>query len=122
MGSIAPETQKPICYIVTPVGNLGYGFDQSILVKTLKEIVPSGIPTAIILDSGSTDSGPGNLGLGKMTCPRSGYERDMGKLLEASHRFKVPILIGSTGGDGSNDHVKEIFTICGEHAEKEENQ
>ncbi|KIX06047.1 uncharacterized protein Z518_04021 [Rhinocladiella mackenziei CBS 650.93] len=122
MGSIAPETQTPICYIVTPVGNLGYGFDQSLLLGTLEQTVPTGIPTAIILDSGSTDSGPGNLGLGKMTCPRSGYERDLGKLLEASHRFKVPILIGSAGGDGSDDHVKEMSAICSENAAKPGNE
>jgi hypothetical protein len=122
MGSQNSSTQDPICYIVTPVGNLGYGYDQSLLDAALERTSPTGVPTAIILDSGSTDRGPGNLGLGRMTCPRSGYERDMDKLMETSQRFKVPILIGSTGGDGSDDHVKEIFDICGENAAKPGNE
>lgn len=115
MGSITTKTPLPICYLVTPVGNLGYGFDEGLLHEALERTSSTGVPTAIVLDSGSTDSGPGNLGLGKMTCPRSGYERDMGKLMEASRRFKVPVLISSTGGDGSNDHVQEIFDICTEN-------
>jgi hypothetical protein len=114
--AIMSEAQTPICHIITPIGNLGYGFEQSLLLEALEQTVPTGVPTAIILDSGSTDSGPGNLGLGKMTCPRSAYERDVGKIMAAAHRFQVPILIGSAGGDGSDDHVKEIFAICGENA------
>ncbi|RKL21727.1 hypothetical protein BFJ68_g2039 [Fusarium oxysporum] len=61
---------KPICQIITPVGMLGYGFDEALTHYELSRLVPTGIPTAIILDSGSTDSGPQKLALGSMSCPR----------------------------------------------------
>ena len=44
-------------------------------VKTYK-------PDAIIVDSGSTDGGPYKLGLGKMTCSKESYVRDMGHMLD----------------------------------------
>ncbi|KAF5586931.1 hypothetical protein FPCIR_7740 [Fusarium pseudocircinatum] len=117
----SPEP-KPICQIITPVGMLGYGFDEALTHYELSRLVPTGIPTAIILDSGSTDSGPQKLALGSMSCPRSAYEKDLTKLLRLVHTFRVPLIFGSAGGDGTDEHVKDIGEIIEEIAAEEENK
>ncbi|PVH89439.1 hypothetical protein DL98DRAFT_402406 [Cadophora sp. DSE1049] len=111
--------QTPLCHITTPVGMLGYGFDASLIHATLVDlkIASPNIPTALILDSGSTDSGPAKLALGGMTCPRSAYERDIGQLMSLAHEFDVPILISSAGGDGTDKHVDEFLDIIQEQCE-----
>lgn len=111
-----------ICHIVTPVGNLGYGFDEALTSYELARLVPTGIPTAMILDSGSTDSGPEKLALGTTTCPRSAYVGDLTKLLRLVHTFRVPLIFGSAGGDGSDEHVVLMREICEEIAAAEGNE
>ncbi|KAI1064051.1 hypothetical protein LB506_005455 [Fusarium annulatum] len=121
LNSENPEP-KPICQIITPVGMLGYGFDEALTHYELSRQVPTGIPTAIILDSGSTDSGPQKLALGSMSCPRSAYAKDLAKLLRLVHRFRVPLIFGSAGGDGTDEHVKAMGEIIEEIAAEEENK
>ncbi|KAG4285974.1 hypothetical protein FPRO06_07234 [Fusarium proliferatum] len=121
LNSEKPEP-KPICQIITPVGMLGYGFDEALTHYELSHLVPTGIPTAIILDSGSTDSGPQKLALGSMSCPRSAYAKDLAKLLRLVHRFRVPLIFGSAGGDGTDEHVKAMGEIIKEIAAEEENK
>ncbi|KAF5561477.1 hypothetical protein FNAPI_3632 [Fusarium napiforme] len=113
---------KPICQIITPVGMLGYGFDEALTHYELSRLVSTSIPTAIILDSGSTDSGPQKLALGSMSCPRSAYEKDLAKLLRLVHTFRVPLIFGSAGGDGTDEHVEAIGEIIEEIASGEENK
>ncbi|RBR17448.1 hypothetical protein FVER53590_11950 [Fusarium verticillioides] len=113
---------KPICQVITPVGMLGYGFDEALMHDELSRLVPTGIPTAIILDSGSTDSGPQKLALGSMSCPRSAYEKDLDKLLRLVHTFRVPLIFGSAGGDGTDEHVEAIGEIIKEIASEEGNK
>ena len=112
----------PLCQIVTPVGMMGYGFNEEHTEKALIYLSQSRAPTALILDSGSTDSGPSKLALGTTTCPRSSYERDFRKLLRLSIKYKVPILISSAGGDGTDDHVDLFMDIIREIANEEENR
>ena len=88
---------------------LGYGFDQQEMHRTLEKPSQDSIPTALILDSGSTDSGPRKLAVGDTTCPRSAYKRDLGRLLRGVRQHEVPLLIGSAGGSGTNQYVA-IFT------------
>ena len=107
---MAPDLQ-PLCRIVTPVGMLGYGFDEPLIRKSLQGLDGSSIPTALILDSGSTDGGPLKLAVGSTTVPRSAYERDLRKLLSLSNEFHVKIIISSVGGDGSDTHVDEFLDI-----------
>jgi hypothetical protein len=116
MGSYSEETAQQLCNIVTPVGMLGYGLNQDQLDQGLECCIATGAPTAIILDSGSTDGGPNNLAVGKMTTSRRNYKRDLMKILSSSHRFQVPVFIGSAGGDGSNEHVEVLANICQEIA------
>ncbi|KAH8743372.1 hypothetical protein F5883DRAFT_477159, partial [Diaporthe sp. PMI_573] len=113
---------RPVCHIVTPVGCMGYGFDEDIVAQELAQLTPSKIPTAIILDAGSTDSGPEKLALGTMTCPRSAYVRDLTKLLRLVHNFRVPLIFSSAGGDGADEHVRLMEEIIEEISAEETNQ
>ncbi|CAO3669362.1 unnamed protein product [Umbelopsis vinacea] len=97
--------------IVTPVGMLGYGYSTPLLYKGLKLGAQ-----AIILDSGSTDSGPQKLALGETTCPRESYVRDLIPILDACWHNRVKVLIGSAGGDGSNAHVDDFVDIINEYS------
>ncbi|KAK8039028.1 hypothetical protein PG993_007439 [Apiospora rasikravindrae] len=112
--SATGEHGIPVCHVVTPVGMMGYGFDEKLTETALESLVATGTPTAIILDSGSTDSGPEKLALGVTTCPRSSYYRDLSKLLKLVYAFHVPLIFSSAGGDGSDDHVREISQIIEE--------
>ncbi|KAF4921263.1 hypothetical protein CGCVW01_v006170 [Colletotrichum viniferum] len=105
---------KPICHIVAPVGCMGYGFDEDLVANELAQLVPTKVPTAIILDAGSIDSGPEKLALGTMTCPRSAYVKDLTKLLRLVHTFGVPLIFGSAGGDGADEHVVLMQEIIAE--------
>ncbi|KAM0302257.1 hypothetical protein ACHAPM_004248 [Fusarium culmorum] len=113
--------QKPICQIITPVGMLGYGFDEKIIHQELTRLTSNGVPTAMIMDSGSTDSGPQKLALGSMSCPRSAYAQDLTKLLRLVHTFQVPLIFSSAGGDGTDEHVQIMQDIIHEITEEEEN-
>lgn len=115
------STMDPICQILTPVGMLGYGFNTEEFTTSLSSLTLShpGVPTAVILDSGSTDSGPTKLASGSMSCPRSAYVRDLRKLLMAIKRFEgVRVLVGSCGGDGVDAHVDVMEEIVREIAEE----
>ncbi len=122
--SLSTLPQEPLCHIITPIGMLGYGFDAALTRDSLADLstkFPT-TPTALILDSGSTDSGPAKLALGGMTCPRSAYERDIGELMKLSHEFEVPILVSSAGGDGTDAHVDEFLDIIQEKCEEPGNE
>jgi hypothetical protein len=99
--------------ILTPSGMLGYGFpvDHFKMGLALK-------PHAITIDSGSTDSGPQKLGLGEMTCSREAYVKDIEVLLEGQRAARVPLLISSAGGDGTNLHVEVFRDIIAEIAQR----
>ncbi|GKZ21906.1 hypothetical protein AbraIFM66951_007324 [Aspergillus brasiliensis] len=101
--------------IFTPIGMLGYGFSEAIYWATMA----SGVD-AVIVDAGSTDSGPSKLALGKSTSTRQTYKRDLDLLVAGCLVYKKPLLIGSAGGDGSTrgvnlfiDIIKEILTEKG---------
>lgn len=113
---------RPIVNIVTPVGMLGYGLNEQETVQAILEVSRNGAPTAIVLDSGSTDSGPEKLALGTMSATRDNYVRDLTSLSRLGHRFKIPVIFGSAGGDGSDDHVREMVKILGEIAAETGNE
>ncbi|KAI1327043.1 hypothetical protein F5Y16DRAFT_207859 [Xylariaceae sp. FL0255] len=121
-GSLSPQPE-PVCHIVTPVGMLGFGLDEVATHQALAALVPTGVPTALILDSGSTDGGPWKLATpGAMSCPRSAYVRDLTKLLRLQHAFRVPLLVGSIGGSGTDLLVDEFVGILEEIAAMEGNE
>jgi hypothetical protein len=110
-----------LCHIITPIGMLGYGYDESQTRVALQELSSSRAPVAIIADSGSTDGGPAKLATGKTSCPRSAYIRDLGRLLVLAHEFNVPVLTSSCGGDGTNDHVDDYVKIIEENVAVHQN-
>ncbi|KAI9698899.1 MAG: hypothetical protein M1820_007320 [Bogoriella megaspora] len=110
---MAPAKSIEEVRILTPVGMLGYGFAKD----TFWEAMASGVD-AIIADSGSTDSGPQKLAMGTTTVTREAYIRDFDVLLAACSIYHVPILLGSAGGDGSNDHVQLFLDIMRELIEQ----
>lgn len=116
------DTLLPICNIVTPVGMLGYGLNEQQTSEALIRLIRNGAPTAIILDSGSTDSGPEKLALGSMTAPRTSYLRDLTKLVRLAYTFHVPLIFSSAGGDGSDDHVREMVKVLEEIAATKGNE
>jgi hypothetical protein len=97
-------------HILTPIGMLGYGYSTEQFWYAMEEYRPQ----AIIVDSGSTDSGPYKLGMNKMTSSRSSYVRDLEPILAACYHYKSKVLIGSVGGDGSDKHVHETLDIVTE--------
>lgn len=101
---------------------LGYGFEEALTAHELAKLVSTGVPTAIILDSGSTDSGPEKLAIGTSTCPRSAYVKDLTKLLRIIHTFRVPLIFSSAGGDGSDEHVRMMEGIIDEIVAEEQNK
>jgi len=103
--AISPR-KKTELRILTPIGMLGYGFSKDLFWAAIEEGVD-----AIILDSGSTDGGPAKLALGDTTVVREGYKRDLVILVTACHSHRVPILIGSAGGDGADAHVDMFVNI-----------
>ncbi|KAI0886380.1 uncharacterized protein GGS22DRAFT_128125 [Annulohypoxylon maeteangense] len=118
----ADASLAPLCHIVTPVGMLGYGLQEDETTAALRFYVATGIPTAMILDSGSTDSGPDRLAEGKMGSPRTAYVRDLRKLLKLVHQFHVPLIFSSAGGDGIDEHVREIVEVIEEIAAEKGNE
>lgn len=112
----------PVCNVVTPVGMLGYGLHSDQTTAALVHKIRNGAPTAIILDSGSTDSGPEKLALGCMSVPRDAYTRDLRKLIELSWQFRVPLIFSSAGGDGSDEHVRELVGVVREVCEEGGNE
>jgi hypothetical protein len=101
--------------ILTPNAMLGYGYDSEQFWYGIEKYKPA----AIIVDSGSTDGGPYKLGMGKMTCGRGSYIRDLEPILAACFHHKIKVLIGSVGGDGSRKHVKEMREIVADIAQRQ---
>lgn len=101
--------------ILVPNGMLGYGFpiedfERGMALK----------PHGIVVDAGSTDSGPQKLALGEMTCPRSAYEKELGILVPAAKKAGIPLIVSSAGGDGTNEHV-DLFVDIVKDIAKEQN-
>ncbi|CRG83592.1 hypothetical protein PISL3812_00945 [Talaromyces islandicus] len=92
--------------ILTPIGMLGYSYNKETFWKAIK-----GGVDAIILDSGSTDSGPSKLALRKSIQTNEAYEKDLEEIVAACHYYRIPVLIGSAGGDGSTRGVNQIAEI-----------
>ena len=71
----------------------------------VQELTALGLPVAVCVDSGSTDSGPEKLALGTMTCPEEAYVRELTKVIKPVVEYNARLLVSSAGGDGSNDHL-----------------
>lgn len=101
--------------ILTPNAMLGYGYVPAHFWLGIERYRPH----AIVVDSGSTDGGPYKLALGKMTCARQSYERDLSHMLQAAYHYGIKVLIGSAGGSGSNKHVDGMLEIINDICKRE---
>ena len=90
---------------------LGYGFP----IADFQRGIDAGAD-AIVIDSGSTDNGPQELALGKRTNSRSAYRRDLEPMIEACVERKIPVLIGSAGGTGTDAQVDWMLGLVREIA------
>ncbi|MEN0108602.1 MAG: acyclic terpene utilization AtuA family protein [Pseudomonas sp.] len=99
--------------ILTPIGMLGYGVPEADFEAGLEAGAD-----VVIVDSGSTDPGPYQLGLGDSLAKPEAYMRDLRIMLKGCVPRRVPILIGSAGGPGTAEHVdamvQSIQRIAGE--------
>ena len=100
--------------VLTPTGVLGYGFDPDALARGMKLG-----PALIAVDAGSTDPGPYYLGAGESLAPRIAVERELEHLLEAAVHHGIPLIVGSCGGSGRSDQLKEtaqmVRVLAGKH-------
>ncbi|KPU95866.1 3-methylaspartate ammonia-lyase [Variovorax paradoxus] len=94
--------------ILTPVGMLGYGIPEDDFMRG----IDAGAD-AVIVDAGSTDPGPYQLGLAKMIVSPSALERDLRTILKGCRARGIPLLIGSAGGPGIGRHVDETIAVIG---------
>ena len=95
--------------VLSPTAILGYGFPKSSLEEGLRRK-----PHVIGVDAGSTDVGPYYLGMEKVStavAANSLLERDLRLLLAASHSANIPLLIGSAGLAGADDHLEATVRI-----------
>ncbi|GBG95684.1 3-methylaspartate ammonia-lyase [Ligilactobacillus salitolerans] len=86
--------------VLVPNGMLGYGFPLADFERGMQKH-----PHGIVVDAGSTDSGPQKLALGEMTCPESAYYKELSILVPAAKKAGIPLMVSSAGGDGTNQHV-----------------
>ncbi|KIW28337.1 uncharacterized protein PV07_08010 [Cladophialophora immunda] len=104
--------QKDEIRIFTPSPILGYGYDAD---EFAYGVVECGAD-AIIVDAGSTDLGPFNLGAGTTLYGYDSYVRGLTLILDACFHLKVKVYISSAGGGGSNQHVDDLKSIVSEIA------
>ena len=95
--------------ILTPQGMLGYGVPAEHFWRG----IDSGVD-AMVVDSGSTDPGPYMLGLGHTLVPRESYARDVSLMLKAAWERKIPLIISSAGGAGTDAQVDFMIDLIRE--------
>ena len=98
--------------IVCGSGGLGGG---KVLAEPLEEAMKLK-PHFIACDAGTTDSGPFSLGSGRTNYPRESVKRDLGIILPIARRAGIPVLIGSAGTSGLDQHVDWVIDIADEIA------
>lgn len=100
--------------IICPNGHLGF----APLRPESFELGVQAHPDYIAADSGSDDVGPVPLGSDTSTSPEAWQRHDLEKMLLASRRLGVPMIIGSAGDTGANSRVDLFVSIIKELAQK----
>ena len=95
--------------VLMPTGMLGGGFPA----QTVQRGLDLGAD-AIVVDGGSTDSGPHYLGTATAKTSRSAVARDLRVLLGAARRADIPLVIGSCGTAGTDAGVDWVARIADE--------
>ena len=100
--------------ILSPTAILGYGFPESSFEAGM-ELKPD----VIAVDAGSTDPGPYYLGSGKSFTDRNAVKRDLGYMIPAGLKNKIPVIIGTAGGSGADSHLQWNVDIIKEIAKEQ---
>lgn len=93
-------------FTIVSHGMLGYGFPKS----SLDEAVRRGFGL-VAIDAGSTDPGPFYLGSGRPFVSATMVERDLELLIDAAHRARARVVIGSAGGAGTRSQLEFVVGI-----------
>jgi hypothetical protein len=101
-------------HLLSTSGLLGYGFPETSLEAGIARK-----PNMIGVDGGSTDPGPYYLGSGKTVNSRRAMKRDLSLMVRAALRAKIPLVIGSCGGSGSDPHLATVTEIVKEIARED---
>jgi len=95
--------------VLSPTAILGYGFPLESFRKGLAKK-----PHVIAVDAGSIDPGPYYLGSGHSFTDYAAVKRDLEVILVSCHNHKIPLIIGTAGGSGSNAHLNWCLEIIRE--------
>jgi hypothetical protein len=101
--------------VLSPNGNLGYGFPVSSLEEGLRSR-----PHVIGADGGSTDVGPYYLGSGVSFTGKQSVKRDLRLLLAGARDLGIPLIVGSCGGSGGEPHLQSVVEVLEEIASEED--
>lgn len=94
------RTRHPQVSLIFPSGMLGSGFAAQPVTRAVADGVD-----AVVIDAGSTDSGPYYLGAGTSKTTAAALRRDLRILLTASRSAGVPLIVGSCGTSGTDEGV-----------------
>ncbi|MGI6702989.1 MAG: acyclic terpene utilization AtuA family protein [Clostridia bacterium] len=100
--------------IVSLNGLLGYGYS----IESLEQVKTMDIDY-IGVDAGSSDPGPFYLGNGTSFTNRDAVKRDVELVLPYAVKRKIPLIIGTAGGSGSNVHLEWMKEIIEEIAREQ---
>ena len=100
--------------VLSTTAILGYGFPMESFKEGMKRR-----PHVIAADAGSTDPGPYYLGAGQSFTDRNSVKRDLGIMIPAGIKAKVPVIVGTAGGSGGKPHVKLTIDIIKEIAKEQ---
>jgi len=97
--------------VLVPSGALGLNYDKVALQRGI-----DAKPDIIVIDGGSTDSGPAYLGQGVSKYARSSTKVEWAGLMEARAKAGVPLVIGTAGTCGADSAVDWLCDITREIA------
>lgn len=99
--------------VLSTTAILGYGFPLASFEAGMKLN-----PDVLAVDAGSTDPGPYYLGAGVSFTDYFAVKRDLGLMIEAGLKAKIPVLVGSAGGSGAKPHLDWQLKIVHEIAKE----
>ncbi len=97
--------------VLIPSGALGLNYDKTALERGLEAK-----PDIIVIDGGSTDSGPAYLGRGMSKYARASTKIEWAGLMKARAKAGVPLVIGTAGTCGADSAVDWMVEITREIA------
>jgi len=97
--------------VLIPSGALGLNYDQAALERGI-----ANRPDIIVIDGGSTDSGPAYLGRGVSKYARASTKVEWAGLMAARAKAGVPLVIGTAGTCGADTAVDWMLELTQEIA------